>query len=99
MATAQRHRDTSMSDEAYGLITNFYNGVDVVVRELAEQIAADDESYLPEDPTILAIEVRHVREAGRRVVESLRKLLRNGKMPARLEEALAEMENRFDSKD
>lgn len=99
MATAQRHCDTSMSDEAYDLITSYYNGVDVVVRELAEQIAADDESYLPDDPTILAIEVRHVREAGRRVVESLRKLLKDGELPLRLEQALAEMENRFDNKD
>lgn len=98
MATAQGHCDTSMSDEAYDLITCFYDGVDEIVRELAEQIAADEQSFLPDDPTTLAIEVRHVREAGRQVVDKLRSLLKDGNIPTRMEQAIRGMGDCFEGK-
>ena len=64
--------ETSMSDEAFGLINEFYDGVDHVIRELAERIAVNDGSRMPDDPGVVAIEVRHVREAGRQIAELCR---------------------------
>lgn len=81
----------SMSNDAYELIQCFYDGVDVVVRELAQEIAEERGSFLKDDPNVIAIEVEDVREAGRRVVGSLRDLLKNKKLPAELEQSISQM--------
>lgn len=88
--------DSSMSDEAFDLITCFYNGVDVMVRELAEEIAEQEGSRLPDEPNVVAIEVRHVQEAGRRVIEAFRGLLKVGRVPKDLEDAVKGMGGCFE---
>lgn len=99
MTTTHEQCDTSMSDEAYDLINCFYDGVDVLVRDLAEQIAVDEKSFLSDDPNVVAIEVRHVREAGRKVIQALRSLLKDGEISPRMEDAISTMGNCFDVKD
>ena len=64
--------ETSMSDEAFGLLNEFYDGIDHVIRELAERIAVNEGSRMPDEPGVVAIEVRHVREAGRQIAELCR---------------------------
>ena len=69
---ARQYRDASMSDEAFGLINRFYDGIDDVIRDLAERIALRDGSFLPDDPEVLNITTDHVQEAGRRIAELCR---------------------------
>ncbi len=81
-AVQEPPRPTSMSNEAYELISSYYDGIDDVIRELAEQIAVEQESFLGDKKTV-AIEESHVRQAGQQVVERLRTLLKGGKLPPR----------------
>lgn len=91
-------RETSMSEEAFELINFFYNGVDILVRELAEQIAVDADSFLSDRPDVVAIEKAHVEEAGRRVMSALQQLLKDGKLRPELSEHFGEMSDCFDIK-
>jgi len=79
-----------MSDDAFELINTFYDGVDVIVRELAEQIAVRENSFLPDQPDVVAIEKRHVQEAGRRVIQHLRSLLDREELPEELSRLLSD---------
>lgn len=98
MATANEHIPSSLSEEAFELINSLYNGVDVVVRELAQEIAAERGSFLESDPGVIAIEEEDVQEAGVRVMNALRVLLRNGELPSEVQHILDGMEKGFDAK-
>lgn len=84
-----------MSDEAFELINCFYDGVDVIVRELAEQIAAKDGQT---KQGVLLIEKAHVEQAGWLVLEKLRTLLDDHQIPAEVKERFEGMSDRFASK-
>jgi len=62
MSAVSHKAESSMSSEAFDLINCFYKGVDILVRELAEQIAKKQGSNA-EDGTILQVilkpSVRH----------------------------------------
>lgn len=93
-AVQEPPRPTSMSEDAFELVHRFYNGVDVVVRELAEQIAIQEGSFL-EDKSTVAIEESHVRDAGLQIMERLRTLLKDGKLPLRASQLVSGMSNCF----
>lgn len=97
MTTVQEQQPLrgSLSNDAYELIQRYYDGVDVVVRTLAEEIAEARGSFLEDEPGVVAIEVEDVQEAGRRVIESLKELLEKKQLPAELENALADMQHRL----
>ncbi|QDU36165.1 hypothetical protein Mal4_04480 [Maioricimonas rarisocia] len=80
-----------MSDDAFELINTFYDGVDIIVRELAEQIAVRENSFLPDAPEVVAIEKRHVQQAGNRVIQHLRSLLDREELPKELGRLLGDI--------
>ena len=84
-----------MSSEAFELINCFYDGVDILVRELAEEIARKE--GLTKDGVLL-IERRHVESAGCLVVETLQRLFEGKKIPQAVSDRLASMHACFTSK-
>ena len=96
-AVQELPRPTSMSEDAFALIGCFYDGVDVVVRELAELIAIEQGSFLGDGITV-AIEESHVQKAGLQVMERLRTLLKGGKLPPRASSLVSGMSECFQSK-
>jgi hypothetical protein len=91
MAVAEKPIESSMSVKAWDLITCYYDGIDDVVRDLAEQVALQQGSFL-EDGSTVAVEVEHVREAGRLVIDALRELVQAGKAPPALAKSIDQME-------
>ncbi len=91
-AAQEPPRPSSMSNDAYELISCYYDGIDDVVRELAEQIAIEQDSFLGDKKTV-AIEESHVRQAGLQVVERLRTLLKGGKLPPRASQLVSGTSN------
>lgn len=84
-----------MSSEAFDLINCFYDGIDLVVRELAEQIAAKDSRN--KDGVVL-IEKKHVELAGCKIINNLRNLFDNQSLPTDLEEKFQGMAKCFSTK-
>jgi len=93
MAVVEKPLESSMSSQAMDLITCYYDGVDDIVRDLAEQVAFKQESFLDDGSGMVAVETEHVREAGRLVTEALRDLVSTGKAPPALSRSIDEMEN------
>lgn len=94
MTTAEPTRQSSISAEALERITCYYDGIDDVVRELAEQFAADANSFLPDAPDVVAIELDHVQAAGRYVLGVLRQALaKKGELSREVEASLQAMED------
>jgi len=71
------------------------HGVDILVRELAEEIARKE--GLTKNGVLL-IERRHVEQAGCLVVETLQRLFEDKKIPQAVAERLKGMESCFQSK-
>ena len=90
-------RQTMMSDDAFELLHCFYHGVNVYVRDLAEQIAISKCSLVDDQKTVL-ITKEHVREAGDMAVAALGKLLKDGQLTPDAKKSLAGMSNCFESK-
>jgi hypothetical protein len=67
--------------DAFDLICCFYDGVDDIVHEVARQIAEVEGSFAPEEPGVVLITREHVEKAGCQIVETLRPLLANGRLP------------------
>ena len=78
-----------MANSAYELISKFYSGVDDVIRDVAERLAAARGSVSPKDPSIVVVEREDVVRAGGLISESLRPLVADGKLPPRLDELIA----------
>jgi len=91
MAVAEKPIESSMSVKAWDLITCYYDGIDNIVRDLAEQVALQQGSLLDDGSTV-AVEVEHVREAGRLVIDGLRELVKAGKAPPALSKSIDRME-------
>lgn len=84
-------KQTSVSAEAFELLQVFYEGVDVLVRELAEEIASERGSRLEGDESVIAIEVEDVRKSGERIIDAIHSLLKDGEFSARLQKSIEEM--------
>jgi hypothetical protein len=96
MSTAETETRASLSAEAHEAIQCFYDGLDVIVRELAEEIAEARGSYL-EDKKTIAIETQDVKEAGNQVIEALKGLIKQGKLPEQLSAAVENMQGCFNN--
>ena len=96
MATIDDKNKTGsvLSDDAYELIECFYDGVDDLVYQLAEEMARKrNPSASP-----VQIEVEDVRAAGEAVVESLKRLFESGEIPDHVKEAIHGMGDCFDDR-
>lgn len=90
---------SSLSEEAYDLISCFYNGIDEVVYSVAEQVAKErlrnSGGQVDLEQPIL-IEIEDVREAGKRVIAAVQHLVELNKMPAEMMDALGGMKDCFE---
>ena len=82
-----------MSSSAYELISDFYNSVDDVIRDVAERIAAARGSHSESDATIVFVERDDVLEAGKVFADAIRPLVKDGKLPPRLDDLVKKHAN------
>lgn len=82
---------SSLSNEAYDLITSFYDGVDEIVYEIAESLAKRRNDSSDAGESAVQIEVEDVREAGRLVAEALRTAIHSKDLDSRIVERIEAM--------
>jgi len=82
--------------DAMELITCFYDGLDDIVRDVAEELAVERGSVLEDDPSIVAIEVEDVRQAGDLLLDAIKRMLTERRLPIEIERPLSEMGECFE---
>ena len=101
MATADTQSNATLSSEAYDLLDCFVMGLDSVVYEIAEDLAKhrrqDEKGGLADSSLPIQIEAQDVRKAADFVVEQLKQLIKDNKLPRHVADAVADMENCFRS--
>lgn len=88
---------STLSSDAYELISCFYHGVDELVYEIAEEMARQRNPQAAASGGPIQIEVEDVTKAGRQVIQALKGLIGARKLPSELEEAFGNMQQCFDN--
>ncbi len=86
---------SSISSDGVRLLDCFVDGLDDVVYEMAEELAKKRAAGQTAPGEVARIEAEDIRSAGRIVLDHLRQLVREGKLPADLERALDDAERCF----
>ena len=66
--------DSLMSDETFGLVNQFYDGIDDVVRDLVMQVARKRMLKAGEDVSTIMISDADVRQAAQLMMEQLQSM-------------------------
>lgn len=98
MATAISEAPSCISHDALNLLDCFTEDLYTAVRDMAEKLAVKEGSVVPGNPAMISVEDRHIRQAGKSVIEAMRQMIASGDAPVEMRPALEDIGECFQSK-